>query len=153
MPGDFYLGRWQMDGSRLLVLSSKIGDSTNMQLCELKTSLRSGGIYEKNLTTGSVTLLTKGEDNRPARTPVDRPGGQDSPAQNNPSSEQPLPPKLTNSDVITMIGSGLSLEVIIAKIKASPCAFDTSPEGLKGLKDARVPDQVVIEMVKRLLHP
>jgi hypothetical protein len=44
-------------------------------------------------------------------------------------------------------------EAILAKIKASPCSFDTSPEGLKQLKDAHVPDQVVIEMVKRLLNP
>jgi hypothetical protein len=153
MPGDFYLGRWQIDGARLLVLSTRIGDSRNVQVCELKTSMRSGGIYEKNRSTGSVTLRTPDEGNRPVQTPVDLPRAPDSPTQNTPSSEQPLSPKLTNSDVIAMIDSGLSLDVVIAKIKASPCSFDTSPDGLKGLKDARVPDQVVIEMVKRLLNP
>jgi hypothetical protein len=148
-PGDFYLGRWQADGARLLVLSTRIGDSKSVQVCELKTSMRSGGIYEKSRSTGNVTLHL--QDNGLVRNPVDLPIEENSPTQNTLPPQQ-VSPKLTNSDVIAMVGSGISLEVIIAKIRASQCSFDTSPPELKALKDAHVPDQVVIEMVKCLLN-
>ena len=48
-----------------------------------------------------------------------------------------------------MVESGLSTDVILAKISSSQCQFDTSPEGLRALKAAHVPDAIVIEMVKR----
>jgi hypothetical protein len=57
--------------------------------------------------------------------------------------------KLTNSDVISMVNSGLSNDVILTKIGNSQCAFDTSPEALKQLATAKVPDKVLIEMIKR----
>jgi len=58
-------------------------------------------------------------------------------------------PILTNKDVVRMLTSGLSAEVIVAKIKASPVDFDTSPEALEELKKANVPDVVILEMVRR----
>jgi hypothetical protein len=55
---------------------------------------------------------------------------------------------LTNKDVLEMLKVGLSQEVVIAKIKSSNCAFDTSPDALKALKAANVPDGVILEMVR-----
>jgi len=54
---------------------------------------------------------------------------------------------LTNQDVVDLVKTGLSSEIIVAKIKTSACQFDTSTAGLKGLKDAGVPDAVIVVMV------
>jgi hypothetical protein len=55
---------------------------------------------------------------------------------------------LTNSDVIGMVKAGLGAEIIIAKIKATSCSFETDPPTLKALKDAGVPDSVILAMVQ-----
>lgn len=67
-------------------------------------------------------------------------------------SGPPLPrqeerPSLTNSDVVEM-ANDFSPEVIVAKIKAGPCRFNTYPETLKQLKASGVPDSVILAMVK-----
>jgi hypothetical protein len=54
---------------------------------------------------------------------------------------------LTNGDVIQMLKAGLSPEIVAAKIRNSVCAFDTSPKALADLKNASVPDSVVLAMV------
>jgi hypothetical protein len=56
--------------------------------------------------------------------------------------------KLTNKDIFEMVSAGLTADVIVAKIDASPCEFDTSTESLKALKAANVPDSVILAMVK-----
>jgi hypothetical protein len=55
---------------------------------------------------------------------------------------------LTNKDVVGLVQVGLSPEIIIAKIGSSRCEFDTSPDSLKALKTANVPDSVILAMVK-----
>jgi len=55
---------------------------------------------------------------------------------------------LTNADVLDMLKAGLSQEIVIAKINASACEFDTSPAALKALKSANVPDPIILAMVK-----
>ena len=55
---------------------------------------------------------------------------------------------LTNDDVLAMVKAGLSAEIITAKIKASPDRFDTSPTTLAQLKNAGVPDGVILAMVE-----
>jgi hypothetical protein len=54
---------------------------------------------------------------------------------------------LTNQDVVDLVKTGLSPEIILAKIRASTSQFDTSTAGLKKLKDAGVPDGVILAMV------
>lgn len=54
---------------------------------------------------------------------------------------------LTNQDISDMHRSGLSADVIMAKIKAGPCSFDTSPTALQHLKTDKVPDNVILAMV------
>jgi len=55
---------------------------------------------------------------------------------------------LTNEDVVSLINSGLSSDVVLAKIKSSPCLFDTSVTGLRDLKSLGVPDPVILAMVQ-----
>jgi len=55
---------------------------------------------------------------------------------------------LANSDVVAMVKAGLGAEIIVAKIKATSCSFETEPAALKALKDAGVPDSVILAMVQ-----
>ena len=54
---------------------------------------------------------------------------------------------LTNKSIVEMVKSGLSGEIIIAKIKSTSVSFDTSTEALKMLSEAGVPESVVIAMI------
>jgi hypothetical protein len=55
---------------------------------------------------------------------------------------------LTNKDVVEMVKIGISTDIIIAKIKASPTKFDTSVGAMQELKTASVPDAVILAMVQ-----
>ena len=55
---------------------------------------------------------------------------------------------LTNVDVLAMLSAGFSQEIVVAKIAASACEFDTSLTALKALKASNVPDAVVLAMVQ-----
>ena len=59
---------------------------------------------------------------------------------------QPARP-LTNDDVLGMVEAKLAPEVVVEKIKASPRDFDTSPGALGRLKEAGVPDALLLVMV------
>jgi hypothetical protein len=65
--------------------------------------------------------------------------------------------RLTNQDVITMASLGLSDDLIIAKIRSVSGSdglnFDTSVDGLKSLKEAKVSDAVVKAMINPALPP
>lgn len=54
---------------------------------------------------------------------------------------------LSNKDVLEMVRANLLADVIVAKIKASACDFDTSPTALQQLKNGGVPDAVLLAMV------
>lgn len=60
---------------------------------------------------------------------------------------------LTNQDVIDLLNTGLSYDIVVAKIKSSPCNFDTSPSALKDLKTAGVSDAVILAMVQASAKP
>ncbi len=61
--------------------------------------------------------------------------------------------RLTNQDIIAMVQMGLSEDVITAKIREAGASdpgalsFDTSLDGLKALKEAKVPDSVMKVMI------
>lgn len=55
---------------------------------------------------------------------------------------------LTNGDVIEMSKDGLPPAIVVAKIKASACHFDTSAAGLRELKTQGVPDAVILAMIR-----
>ena len=56
---------------------------------------------------------------------------------------------MTNANVIELQGLGLGDDVIMGKIKASKCNFDTSIEALKALKAANVSNAVITAMVEK----
>jgi hypothetical protein len=64
---------------------------------------------------------------------------------------QQLNKRITNQDVIDMVGLGLSDDVIIAKIRGASAGgtlqFDTSVDSLKALKVAKVSDEVIKVMI------
>jgi len=66
-------------------------------------------------------------------------------------SQQQLGKRITNKDVIDMAALGLSDDVIIAKIRSAAAGgtlqFDTSVDGLKELKAAKVSDEVIKVMI------
>jgi hypothetical protein len=63
-----------------------------------------------------------------------------------PQEQQAAP--LNNADVVEMVKTGLSADIIVAKIKASVSKFDTSPAALQQLKAAGVPEAVILAMVQ-----
>ena len=69
-------------------------------------------------------------------------------AVRNQQETQTVAAKLSNKDVLDMLKTGLSVEVVIAKIKSSPQNFDTSPSALQELKAANVPDAIILAMVQ-----
>jgi hypothetical protein len=64
---------------------------------------------------------------------------------------QELAKRITNQDIIDMVGMGISDDVIIAKIRSASAGenlkFDTSLNGLKELKAAKVSDEVIKVMI------
>ncbi|HJU55558.1 MAG TPA: hypothetical protein VJ715_13335 [Pyrinomonadaceae bacterium] len=54
---------------------------------------------------------------------------------------------LTNQDVLRMVEADFTPETILATIKTSPCDFVTTPAALQHLKEAGVPDAVILAMV------
>lgn len=137
LPGAFYMGRWNPESKRLLILLRNTGDDATARACELRTTTRPNNVYVRNSTTGIVGVMTR-EEFEKQRT--------DPPA----SAKAELSEKrgkLSNADVIAMVGIGLSNEVILAKIGSSQCEFDTSAEALRVLRSAHVPDQIVVEMI------
>src|SRR5580704_5992254 len=56
-------------------------------------------------------------------------------------------PPLNNASIVKMRTLHLSADVILAKIQSSPCEFETTPAALQKLKQAGVPDKVILAMV------
>jgi len=61
--------------------------------------------------------------------------------------------RLTNADILEMSAGGLSAEVIVAKIKASSCNFDTTPATLTKLKASGIPEPAILAMIEAQSHP
>lgn len=60
---------------------------------------------------------------------------------------------LNNQDVLAMLKADLAVELIVAKIKASDCNFDTSPETLKKFQTDGVPGEVIMAMIVAAKKP
>src|SRR6266705_2429799 len=74
-------------------------------------------------------------------TPVSR---RQEPLQNQTAASSVL----VNKDVVDMVKSGLTADVIVAKIKSATSKFETTPSALADLKTAGVPDAVILAMVQ-----
>lgn len=69
-------------------------------------------------------------------------------AQENTTAAKTDDQVLTNKDVMDLLKSGLSAEVVVAKIKSSKTNFDTSTTTLQEMKTAGVPEAVVLAMIQ-----
>jgi hypothetical protein len=67
--------------------------------------------------------------------------------QPSPNSSRAADAPIANNDVLAMLDAELPADVIVSKIKSSPARFDTSPDALKQLRDAGVPDAVIAAML------
>jgi hypothetical protein len=149
--GIAFKAQWQEEPTRLLILSHGAGSSEYRQ-CELKTTVRPTYVYRRNSDTGVVNALTQDEYQvwREKRKAAQAAAKQAEPTVKAVvDSEPPAKSKLTNNDVIVMVSTGLSSDIVLAKIEASECMFDTTPEGLGRLKAAKVPSPIVIAMIKK----
>jgi hypothetical protein len=70
------------------------------------------------------------------------------PASQDTQTPEGVAKPLTNANVLDMLDNDLSQEIVIAKIAASACEFDTSPAALKVLKATNVPDAVILAMLQ-----
>jgi len=61
--------------------------------------------------------------------------------------EQPKEELLTNDSIIELLKVGLNEDIIIAKVEKSTCNFDTSVQGLIGLKKAGATDRLIHVMM------
>lgn len=64
------------------------------------------------------------------------------------SAAQPSQAPINNKDILDMQNAGVAPDVVIAKIKSSPCDFDTSPAALEELRGAKVANEVILAMVQ-----
>ena len=62
-------------------------------------------------------------------------------------AEAALAGVVTNEDIISLIGLGLSQAIVIKKIQTSECRFDTSGDGLVALSGAGVPEPIILAMM------
>lgn len=90
----------------------------------------------QNASSGAAKIV------QPSNAPV-----QQSEQQQRPEQRQQQQRPLTNADVIKLVGAKVATEVVAEKIKSSACDFDTSPDALSALRDAGVPDSLLLVMV------
>jgi hypothetical protein len=56
---------------------------------------------------------------------------------------------LNNEAVIKMVGAGLSDPIVVSTVQSSPGQYNTSPEGLIGLKKAGVGDSIIAAILSK----
>lgn len=56
--------------------------------------------------------------------------------------------EMTNDDVVALVDASLPPEIVLSKIKTAQCRFDTRTEALIKLKEAKVPDPVIVAMLE-----
>lgn len=123
---------------------SKIFDWT-----QVKPNLVAGGFIKLGAFCGPETAFGKVRANLLSSANQKRPVARKASVEQSTSDEAKAPSTLTNKEVSGMIASGLSPDVVIAKMESSPCNFDTSPQALEDLKQSSVPNSVILVMVKR----
>ena len=113
-----------------------------------KGSLAGMGVPDVEDAIAKVFAIDTGaaqaQTTQPAAQPEQPPLVQPAPAQ----AQVPPAQGLTNDDIVRLVQLKLADSVIIAKIKSSACAFDTSVDGLTKLKQAGVSDAVLQAMVE-----
>jgi hypothetical protein len=108
--------------------------------CEMQTEVGAGPKHNdagsfKDRVTASLAKLQNARASAPAR-----------PAQGS-SEKPPAGAALTNADVVKLKESGLSEQVIIDKIKASPTQFHLDTDDMLQLRHAGLSDGIISAMI------
>ena len=99
--------------------------------------------FEKGTeTTAYVSGDARLDESQPRTSPTLAP---DSAAERSAAPEAGL----TNADIVQMQKAGLSEEIILSKIAASPTNFDTGTQDLIQLRDAGVKNNIINAMVQK----
>lgn len=116
-----------------------------------KGSLESASVPQVLDTIAQVFALDTGPAQDQAAQPAEA-AAQQAPQPEQPAPAAPAQPAgpapLTNDDIIKLIQVKLGDSVVVAKIKSSACAFDTSADALIKLKQAGVSDAVLQAMLE-----
>lgn len=136
--GEAHPAKWEIPSTRMLLLTEEIANPRQHHQCELKTTLRD---FEYASAAGRTVIYRRDQS---GKLKVDEIA-----PELRPTPRLEARSTLSNADVISMVGAGLSMGVIVAKMNASECHFDTSPEALRQLKAAHVPENIMLEMIKR----
>jgi hypothetical protein len=109
-------------------------DPAGYALCSGLTKLRSAATQD----THAVMVTLARREKVIATTPI----------ETSPEKDQPKSAALTNKDILDMSHAGFPADILAAKIKATTCAFDTTPGDLKQLKAGGIPDSVILAMIE-----
>jgi len=133
-PLEMKVGHWAFDTKKSTAFSKHLGEAWTMEIS--KDGYRTESI---ELTRGPMTWHSINGKNSYQYWVL-----------NSPSYNVKLRPAtraLTNDDVLSLVKSGLGEDLIIEKIKTSPCEFRTDPEDLKMLHDSGLSDQIIATMM------
>ena len=133
--GATYAGKWKKPGSRLAVLTARLGETNKYEECEFKTTMQAG-VYA--LERGNLRLLTEGEYaarlERRRQSALTRPeedaGGTPSPAadENAPASPAPAEgPTARLTLAVTSSPDGADIEVDSRFMGSTPSTIELVP--------------------------
>ena len=110
-------------------------------------------VLESHYTAEDLKQAREQCESMTGKNPNQTTGAPAAPEQNGAKSASPPPaPQTMNNDVvIKMVKAGLTDDVIVDTIKASPGTYDTSANGLIALKQAGVSDKVIAAIVVKNL--
>ena len=116
---------------------------------QVKPNLLAGGFVKLADYCGPETAFGKVRTAMLASANQNVPAARSASVEESTSHEPKPSTTLTNDDISAMVASGLSPDVVIAKIESSTCNFNTSPQALEDLKRSGVPNSVILVMVKK----
>jgi hypothetical protein len=142
MTASYNIGGY-LTGKRInsLVLNSK-GNATS---CEMQVQTSFSGLV--NNDEGDFKRRVEASLEKLRATPAEKPAVQGIAAPNSGLAGQPLLKPLTNDDVTTLRAAGFSDDLILAKIKATPGAYNLETADMVRLKNAGLSDTIIAAMV------
>jgi hypothetical protein len=144
-------------GGKMLFMTAKHPSRDDSVTCELREDGSIKMLYEiENRDGGRPQSIPIGFDREAAPSPsksavASSPAGTGGQQAQTPPQADPAAtptPAIGNADVLDLLKAGLSPALVVAKIKQSKTSFDTSPAALKSLKEAKVPDTVILAMIE-----
>jgi hypothetical protein len=125
----------------LLIIKNKTPGRDDEITCDLREDDTLKMLYTIKVHSGKESMIPIGFQRDVASAASVR---QSAP----PPAASTAPVALGNAEVLDLLKAGLGPDLVVAKIRQSKTAFDTSPTALKALKEAKVPDAVILAMIE-----